>query len=233
MGHIDNKGKTDLHFTGMSTDFNTGKEKQKSRKELFQKRNSEAIHGTREFTTWSSEETQAFLKVAEKERHHLIFKLALNTGMRQREILGLTWEDIDLGCDVINVKGQHKQITTGKQEYVRQILISELMVNELLEHKKKQNEWKNLAGELYQGEDLVFCTNTGSVLTPGIVNREMKQIIKEAKVKEIRFSDLRYNALSEKVDLFEISSLLSAPNLTLEYYHHMASRLSRSSDDKF
>jgi len=233
MGYIESKGKTASNFTEKNTDFTTGQAMQKSSKEHIGNIVSDAQHDTAEITTWSTEETKAFLTVAHDDGHSLIFKLALYTGMRQKELLGLIWDNIDTDSGVIIVNGQHEDTTARKHNSTRQIPIPEFILNELLEHKKKQNEWKNLAGELYQEEDLVFCTNTGSVLTPGIVNRELKQIIKEAKVKEIRFSDLRYNPLSGKVDLFEISSLLSTPNPTLEYYRHMATRLSRSSDDKF
>lgn len=220
MGHIENKEKTDAEFTG--------EKKQKWKNELIRKRNSTAIPGTRELPTWSIEETEAFLKVVEKKRHPLIFKLALYAGMRQEEILRLTWEDIDSGIDAININGHHKKITTRKQKNVRQILLPELMVNELVVHREKQKKWIELAGEFHREEDLVFCTNTGSALSPRIVNREMKQIIKEAKVKEIHFSDLRYNPLPEEVNYLEICSTFSTANLTLEYYLDMAKWVSKN-----
>ncbi|TDT85313.1 phage integrase family protein [Bacillus sp. AG1163] len=49
-----------------------------------------------ELTVWNEQEVQLFLKVAENSRYSTIFHLALVTGMRQGELLGLRWKDVDL-----------------------------------------------------------------------------------------------------------------------------------------
>ncbi|AZV44876.1 integrase [Peribacillus asahii] len=50
----------------------------------------------KEMTVWNEEEVNRFLKVAKEDPLYIVFHLALMTGMRQGEILGLRWKDVDL-----------------------------------------------------------------------------------------------------------------------------------------
>ncbi|MFP3339453.1 tyrosine-type recombinase/integrase, partial [Micrococcus sp. SIMBA_131] len=49
----------------------------------------------KEVEVWDDEEIEAFLEAAKDYRYYEAFLLALTTGMRQGEILGLRWKDID------------------------------------------------------------------------------------------------------------------------------------------
>lgn len=57
-----------------------------------------------EMSIWSLKDIQEFLGQCKEERHYLTFLLAIYTGMRRGEILGLYWSDIDLEQKVIHVK---------------------------------------------------------------------------------------------------------------------------------
>ena len=57
----------------------------------------------KEMTVWSLEESQQFLKAAEADPLHIVFLLALTTGMRQGEILGLRWKDVDKDNRILSV----------------------------------------------------------------------------------------------------------------------------------
>jgi integrase len=57
----------------------------------------------KEMEVWEVDEAHEFLKVAEKDRYYAVFLLALTTGMRQGEILGLRWKDVDLEAGVVAV----------------------------------------------------------------------------------------------------------------------------------
>lgn len=221
MRHIQSNENSVLDFTEKNTDITTGKEIQKSSNEHHGEINTDAEHHIAEVTTWSTEDTKALLRVAENEVQSLIFKVALSTGIRQKELLGLTWNDIDTDKGVITVNGQDDDTTARKPNSTRKIAISEVIVDELLEHKQKQNEWVELVGELYQEGNLVFCTNNGTALSPRILTREMKRIMKEAKGKAICFSNLRNNPVQEKVELLEIRSPFDTPSPTMEYYRQM------------
>lgn len=88
-------------------------------------------------------------------------------------------------------------------------------------------EWKELVGSVFEDQDLVICTNTGSLQDPRNVVRVMKRIVKTAKVPNIRFHDIRHThasiLISAGVDIVKIAKRLghANPKITLEFYAHL------------
>ncbi|MFC7686655.1 site-specific integrase [Ureibacillus sp. GCM10028918] len=121
-------------------------------------------------TIWPYDEINDFLYVCKEERHYLIFLLAIYTGMRRGEILGLKWDDIDFSKGTIQVNRTLSTIpsvgyifTTPKTiNSIRSIPIPAVVLNELMIHKQRQEEWKELVRDFYQNQDLVICTNSGT-----------------------------------------------------------------------
>jgi integrase len=58
----------------------------------------------KEMSVWNEKEVNNFLNVAKADPSYIVFYLALTTGMRQGEILGLRWKDVDLDKGLINIK---------------------------------------------------------------------------------------------------------------------------------
>lgn len=58
----------------------------------------------KEIVTWTPEQANHFLSVAEKDKYYIAFVLAIYTGMRRGEILGLRWKDIDFDQAKISVQ---------------------------------------------------------------------------------------------------------------------------------
>lgn len=123
-----------------------------------------------EMKIWSYVEINTFLESCVGERHFLTFLLAIYTGMRRGELLGLKWSDIDLENKTIHVQRSLAYIpqkgyiitSTKTRNSNRIIPISDLVVNELIKYRTQQEIWKEQLGELYQDEGLVICTETGS-----------------------------------------------------------------------
>lgn len=93
--------------------------------------------------TWNKDQVNKFLKTAKKEaKYFILHYLALNTEMRQGELLGLKWEDIDLKNNLLKVKRQYcrdkKLIKVKSKSGRRTIPPSEETVNILKKHKIKQ-----------------------------------------------------------------------------------------------
>lgn len=188
-----------------------------------------------EIFIWSLDEIHLFLKACKGERHYLTFLLAIYTGMRRGEILGLKWSDIDFTKKIIRVNRSLAynpkvgyKFTQGKtKNSKRHIPIPEFVLNVLKSHREMQDTWIELVGELYHNQDLVICTNSGTEQNPQNLIRVMKRIIKKADVRVIRFHDIRHThasiLISEGVDIVKISNRLghANPKITLEYYAHL------------
>ena len=155
--------------------------------------------------------------------------------MRRGEILGLHWSDIDFDKKIIHVcrslayvpKSGYMFTTLKTKNSKRQIPIPEFVLHELRTHKQRQEEWKGLVGGLYEDNDLVICTNTGTLQDPRNVVRVMKRLVKCTKLPNIRFHDIRHThasiLISEGVDIVKISRRLghANPKITLEFYAHL------------
>ncbi|MDO7486490.1 tyrosine-type recombinase/integrase [Peribacillus frigoritolerans] len=106
-------------------------------------------------------------------------------------------------------------------------LFLDSLVKELKAHKERQEKQRKRLGEHYQNQDLVICTEFGSLQDPRNVLRVMKRISKAANVTSIRFHDIRHThasvLISEGVDIVKVAARLghSDPTITLKNYAHM------------
>lgn len=188
-----------------------------------------------ELSIWSIDEIKSFLKACKGERHFITFLLAIYTGMRRGEILGLKWSDIDFDNQIIHVNRSLAYVpqsgfvfTNLKTKSSRRLIpVPQSVIEELKTQKNIQNAWKELTGDLYQDQDLVVCTNTGGMQSPQNVIRVMKRITKKANVNQIRFHDIRHThasiLIAERVDIAQIAARLGHvnPRITLEFYAHL------------
>jgi integrase len=128
-------------------------------------------------------EQAAFLKAAEGTRYYLLFKLALSTGMRRGELMGLRWEDIDLDGNVIRVQEAVTKIGTAlvvgevkSQSGVRDIPIPAALLPVLRDS---------------MGSGLIFQYSTGTPVNPSYILRSMKTICDKAGIPQYNIKDLR------------------------------------------
>jgi len=144
--------------------------------------------------------------------HHIeaLVVLALSTGMRRGELLGLKWQDIDFEESILQVRRIMSRVpaklkTEEKKGYVeantktkksrRSIVIVPLALEVLKQYQVQQQERKENAGDRWVERDLVFCTSLGTPLNPERdVRLPFKKLLKEAKLPDIRFHDLRHSA---------------------------------------
>ena len=155
--------------------------------------------------------------------------------MRRGEILGLKWSDIDFANKTIRVQRPLAYIpkkgyiitSTKTRKSNRIVLISDMVVNELLNYRKQQEMNKEQLGELYQDDNLVFCAETESKQNPRNVLRALKRLISISGVTQIRFHDFRHIhtsvLIANRVDIVKVSKRLGHANtkITLEVYAHL------------
>lgn len=190
---------------------------------------------TEEMKIWSFNEINKFLAKCINTRHYITFLLAIYTGMRRGEILGLKWSDIDFDKKVIRVERQLAYIpknkyilTTLKTKKSRRIIpISDNIVAALRTHKEQQQLWQSRLGKSYKDFDLVICKETGMPENPRNVLTDLKEAIESANVTSIRFHDIRHThasiLISEGVDIVKVSARLghSNPKITYGIYAHL------------
>ncbi|MDR4148582.1 site-specific integrase [Bacillus thuringiensis] len=186
-----------------------------------------------ELTVWNEQEVKLFLKTAQDSRYSIVFHMALVTGMRQGELLGLRWKDIYLekGHLTISQTLSHDGKTFllgGKTKAsLRKILLPASTVVKLKKHRAVVLKEKLSQGEEYQDNDLVMCTPFGTPINPANVRRSLNALIQKAAVPKICFHDLRHThatlLLAKGVNVKVISERLGHSNIkiTLDTCSHV------------
>ena len=149
--------------------------------------------------TWTPAEARRFLAAAESDGYHPLWLLALTTGAGQGELLGIRWQDLDMGKGTMAVRQcvtvcNRKAIVQApnSRAAVRTITLPPEAVAALNAHRKRQVAGRLAAGPLWTDYDLVFATQTGGPNHPSNAVRNFAKIIARAGVPRIRFHDLRH-----------------------------------------
>ena len=163
--------------------------------------------------------------------------LALATGMRKGEFLGLKWRDLNAGI-LLQVRRMISRIPSsmGKglveaepktKKSRRSIVLPSFVLEALQQHRLRQQEERAKAGTNWRERDLIFCASSGMPLNPNHVLEALKRGLKEAGLPSIRFHDLRHSAatllLSLGVHPKVVQELLghSQISMTLDIYSHV------------
>lgn len=112
------------------------------------------------------------------------------------------------------------------------------MVQALRSHKARQNEAKLLAGASYNQHGLVFCSETGTPITPRNLVRQFRQLLEKAGLPDIRFHDLRHThatwMLEEGINPKIVADRLghSSTTVTLDIYSHVTPATQREASER-
>ncbi|KZD74509.1 DNA integration/recombination/inversion protein [Bacillus cereus] len=186
-----------------------------------------------ELTVWNEQEVQLFLKAAQDSRYYIVFHMALVTGMRQGELLGLRWKDVDLEKGHLTISqtlshdGKTFLVGGKTKSSLRKILLPASTVAKLKKHGVVVLKEKLSQGEEYHDNDLVMCTPSGTSINPANVRRSLNALIQNAAVPKIRFHDLHHThatlLMAKGVDVKVISERLGHSNIkiTLDTYSHV------------
>lgn len=189
-----------------------------------------------EMRALTSEQAQRFLEAASADPLEALYVLALTTGMRRGELLGLKWEDIDVAHATLQVRRTifyipHKGFTITEPKTAksrRSIHLTALAIEALKRHRLNQHELRLKAGPLWTNQNWVFCNQIGMPLHPTTMLRySFYPLLTRAEVPRIRFHDLRHSAasllLSMGVHPKIVQELLghSQISMTLDVYSHV------------
>lgn len=191
---------------------------------------------------WSTELPQ-FLQAIKGTRYEELIFVALATGMRQGELLGLTWDCVDLKSGIIRLhrqlcppknKGEGYYFGTLKNSKSRKLWLTDDVVASLRKVQAQQQECKEKAGDLWDNpEGLVFTNETGGHLCHFTVLKHFKKIVTDMGLPEVRFHDLRHTfavlSLETGADMKSVSKMMGHATVafTMDMYGHMSETMGR------
>ena len=153
--------------------------------------------------TWTEDEAAQFLRMAAGHPDAALYRLALATGMRRGELLGLRWRDLDLGAGSLSVRQQVVRaagsLRVGPPKTSasrRRIALDPDTVEALRGHRRLQVVERLQAGRGQSGDDLVFGRLDGAPRDPDVVSHNFRRSVAAAGLPVIRFHDLRHTHAS-------------------------------------
>jgi integrase len=190
----------------------------------------------REIHVWDWEQIRLFLAEAKRSSsYYCLYLAAITTGMRQGELLGLRWKDVDLLAGVASI--QQTLYRLGKRLLVKEpksnrsrrtVALAPILVEELRRMQQEQVARHQELGNAYQDHGLVFCQPIGKPPhAHNIVRRDFREVMKNAGVPRIRFHDLRHChatlLLQQGVHPKVVQERLghSSVSMTLDTYSHV------------
>ena len=194
-----------------------------------------------EMRAWDAVQVKRFREESAGERLHALYILAVGTGMRQGEIFGLRWPDIDFAGGSLSVRrtlgevrGRFQLKEPKTPAARRRIDLPAHVVAELHDHRKRM---------LAEGQDvrdgLVFCDNDGGYLRKSnVLRRSFYKILKRAGLPRIRFHDLRHTAASLLLMLGENPKVVqerlghARVEVTLNIYSHVLPTMQKEAAQK-
>ena len=194
------------------------------------------------------EEVGRFLATIQGHPFEYIYLTDLFTGLRQSEILGLTWEDINFSAGHITVRRQLQflgskyggyRFTTPKNNKIRQIFPAKYVMDILKKQQRRQLEMRLAAGaEWNNPDDLVFTDALGGHLKHDLIYRHVKRIFAQIGCPNRRFHDLRHSyavlAIQAGDDIKTVQENLGhySAAFTLDVYGHVTDQMKRDSADR-
>lgn len=202
----------------------------------------------RTHTTWEVEEINRFLHFAKFDNpiYFVSLKIAIHTGMRRGEVLGLRWSDVNLKEQKISVTQsliyddegfRFSDLKTKSSK--RLISIDDDLTAELKQYKAQQNQFKLALGSEYHDLDLVCCREDGKPIYPRTLAQHFENVIKKAGVPKIRLHDLRHTHATILLKLGENPKVVSerlghsTVTMTLDTYSHVTPDMQKVTADKF
>ena len=191
-------------------------------------------------------EIARLLKEAEQDDYCNLFIVAMFTGMRQGELLGLAWECVDFQTGIITVKQQlqckdgNYFLETPKSGKNRTILPAPIVIDALRNQLERQQKEREQAGKMWDNQfNLVFTDALGKYLVRRTVVKHFKKISGCAGISDdARFHDLRHSfavsSLYAGDDIKTVQANLghATAQVTLDVYGHVTQKMRQESANR-
>jgi integrase len=182
------------------------------------------------------EQAQVLLKAVAGSHDSALYACAIGLGLRQGELLGLGWEDINLEDGTLSVRrtlqryGGAYHLDLPKTDRSRRTLgLPAGLVQSLGAHRNLQLRERMRAGPAWQGDEwnLVFCTEVGAPMPGNYLTHRFQALLASLHLPKARFHDLRHASatymIAQGVDLRVVMEVLghSQIHVTANTYAHV------------
>jgi integrase len=163
-----------------------------------------------------------------------LYVLAVHTGLRLGELLGLKWSDIDLDRGTLQVRRilsaakEGPRFTTPKSNQGRSVRLTVQAAQALRDHRKRQVEERLRHNTFWKDHGLVFTTLVGTPLNRhNVFSRSFKPLLRRAGLPDIPFHALRHSFATLMLAGGEHSKVVqemmghSGIRVTMDFYSHV------------
>jgi integrase len=178
-------------------------------------------------------EINSLLNAEKDMKYRTLFRLAIFSGSRQGELLGLKWSDVDWENNQIHIQrtfNNQRWYNTKTEASNRKIDLGPAMMKEL-------KEWKLACPP--NDLDLIFPNEAGQPINHNnLVNRHFEPALKKAEIEKIRFHDLRHTYASllieqgENIKYIQTQLGHSSPTVTWNVYAHLMKPVNQEAPSK-
>ena len=175
-----------------------------------------------EVVPYTIEEVQLLLEVANRHRNAARWVIALALGLRQGEVLGLKWTDVDFDLGVLvvhrgrlrpryqhgcgdtcgrkpgycpqKVNSRRETKETKSRAGRRPIGVPDELMKLLAQHRDEQDRERSVARDLWVEKGYVFTSPTGEPLNPNTDHHKWKELLAAAGLRDGRLHDARHTA---------------------------------------
>ena len=164
----------------------------------------------------TKEEMGTFMTLAKDDEYYLMMRFDFFTGLRESELIGLTWDCVDFENHTLRIYRQFVRIASGpgkgKMMYTslkngkeRTITLTVTALNVLREAKRKQNEMHLRAGSSWHNEyNMIFTRSNGMFVRFKTLYVHFKAIVKQMGRPEVRFHDVRHPYVKHTTKIFSL-----------------------------
>jgi len=203
--------------------------------------------GKKQIKPLEDDELCTFLKEIRGDTYELVYFVTVFTGLRQGEVLGLTWDCVNFEKHTLLINKQHSK-KKGTCEYCfsslknarpRLIEAADGVMDALKKQQIRQQRWAARLKDGWENSDnLVFTTETGRYLCNQTVYLAFKKVMRRLHLDATRFHDLRHtyavNRLKSGDDIKAVQENLGHQTaaFTLDVYAHATSSMKHASANR-
>lgn len=153
--------------------------------------------------TLTQSEVTDLLISAQDNYYYPVIYMAVSSGLRQAELLGLRWRDIDIASRLISVnqtlykrRGICQFNLPKTKRSGRTVAMTSKLAEFLGEYRLEREQLYHQLGKTITLDDLVFSNVEGKPIDPGVLSHSFAKIVKRAGLENVRFHDLRHTFAS-------------------------------------